>query len=248
MATTEAFSSSDDIQSDSDEDDFEYRPLSSGAIAAAIFGVLSLIMFAAAGESLQSSLMLSPIPLVGLAVGLMSLAKIRSMPGQLSGRKFAFVGVVLSAIGLVGGLSYAGYVHATEVPVGYVRASFRELRPDQVEEGKGLIVPEAIQKLVGQKVFIKGFMRPGTSVTKGGSPVSRHAKHFLLVRDNNECCFGDQSKVKYYDQVYVSMAGTRTVSDSRRLIRVGGTLHSMPENLSMNKGLPVYFLEVDYLQ
>jgi len=232
----------------SDPDDFEYRPLSSGAIAAAIFGVLSLLMFAAGGESLQSSLMLSPIPIVGLIVGLMALAKIRSMPNQLSGSKVAFLGVLLSAIGLVGGLSYAGYVHATEVPDGYVRIPFYELRPDEVEVRNGHIVPEAIQQLEGKQVFIKGYMRPGTSVSKEGSPVRRHARHFLLVRDNNECCFGDQSKVKYYDQVFVSMAGSQTVNDTRRLIRAGGTLRSMPQNLRKNESHPVYLLEVDYLQ
>ncbi|NOY29813.1 MAG: DUF4190 domain-containing protein [Planctomycetes bacterium] len=239
MATTENLS---------DLDDFEYRPLSSSAIAAAIFGVLSLLMFAAGGESLQSSLMLSPIPIVGLVVGLIALAKIRSMPNQLSGSKVAVLGVVLSAIGLVGGLSYAGYVHATEVPDGYVRIPFYELRPDEVEVRNGHIVPEAVQQLEGQKVFIKGYMRPGTSVTQEGSPVRRHARHFLLVRDNNECCFGDQSKVKYYDQVFVTMAGSRTADDSRRLIRAGGTLRSMPQNLRQNESHPVYLLEVDYLQ
>ncbi len=248
MATTEAFSSSDDARSGSDQENFEYRPLSSGAIAAAIFGVLSLIMFAAAGESLQSSLILSPIPLVGLIVGLMALAKIRSMPGQLSGRKIALVGVVLSVVGLVGGLSYAGYIHATEVPNGYERVSFYELRPDEIEVRNGLIVPNLAQGLEGKKVFIKGFIRPGTTMSKEGSPVRRHAKRFLLVRDDNECCFGDQSKVKYYDQVFVTMDGSQTVDDTRRLVRIGGTLRSRPLNLRKDESLPVYLLEVDYFQ
>ena len=166
MATTEAFSDQDALRSDSADDEFEYRPLSSGAIAAAIFGVLSMVMFAAAGQSLQSSLMLSPIPLVGLVVGLMALANIRSMPSQLSGTKVASVGVFLSTIGLLGGLSYAGYIHATEVPDGYIRTSFYELRPDEVEVRSGHIVPEAVQQLEGKKVFIKGFMRPGTTISK----------------------------------------------------------------------------------
>jgi len=232
----------------SDSDDFEYRPLSSGAITAAIFGVLSLLMFAAGGESLQSSLMLSPIPLVGLIVGLRSLGKIRAMPSQLSGSKLATIGVALSAIGLVGGLSYAGYVHATEVPDGYVRTSFHEFRPDEVEVRSGHIVPDAVKQLEGQKVFIKGYIRPGTTLSKQGSPVRRHARHFLLVRDNNQCCFGDQSKVKYYDQVFVTMADSKTVDDSRSLIRAGGTLHSMPMNLRKNDGHPIYLLEADYLK
>jgi len=248
MATSEAFSNPDEVGCDSVADDFEYRPLSSGAIAATIFGVLSLLMFVAGSKSLQSTLMLSPIPIVGLIVGLRALANIRSMPSQLSGSKVASIGVALSAFGLFGGLSYAGYVHATEVPDGYVRTSFPELRPDEVEARSGHIVPKSVQQLEGQKVFLKGYMRPGTSISETGSPVRLHARHFLLVRDNNQCCFGDQSKVKYYDQVFVTMTGSRTVDDSRRLIRVGGTLRSMPQNLSQNESLPVYLLEADYLQ
>ena len=170
------------------------------------------------------------------------------MPDQVSGSKLALVGIVFSATGLFGGLGYAGFVHATEVPDGYLRTSFVELRPDEVEMRKGIVVPEDVRQLDGQRVFIKGFMRPGTTVTREGTPVRRHAGRFLLVRDNNECCFGDQSKVKYYDQVLVTMAGSKTADDSRSLLRVGGTLRSMPENLRQNEGYPVYLLEADYLQ
>jgi hypothetical protein len=179
---------------------------------------------------------------------LMALSKIRSMPGQLSGATVASVGVVLSTVGLVGGLSYAGYIYATEVPAGYERVAFHELRPDEVEDRNGLIVANKAQGLEGKNVFIKGFIRPGTTMSREGSPVRRHANRFLLVRDNNECCFGDQSKVKYYDQVYVTMSGSQTVDDTRRLVRVGGTLRCRPLNLLLDKSLPVYLLEVDYLQ
>ena len=248
MSTTNVFSDSGDLPEDILEDDFEYRPLSSGAIAAAIFGVLSLLVFVAAGESLQSSLMLSPIPLVGLAVGLITLSKIRNMPGQLSGGRIALIGVILSTVGLVGGLSYAGYIHATEVPDGYLRTSFQEFRADEVEVRSGHIVPPEVQELEGERVFIKGFIRPGTTMSQGGSPVRQYAHQFLLVRDNNECCFGDQSKLKYYDQVFVTLSGSKTIDDTRRLVRIGGVLRSRPRNLSRDESLPVFFLEADHFQ
>ena len=248
MSTTEATSQLDSSLSDSLDSDFEYRPLSSGAIAASIFGVLGLLTFAAGNVSLQSTLMLCPIPLLGLVIGIKALSSIRSMPDQISGHKLALAGVVLSAIGLFGGLAFAGYVHATEVPEGYTRTSFVEFRPDEIEIRNNTIIPDDIQKLNGKKVFIKGYIRPGTTVTKEGSPMSHHVGRFLLVRDNNQCCFGDQSKVKYYDQVLVTLTGTRTTDDSRRLIRVGGILRSSADHLKRRDGLPVYTLEADYLK
>ncbi len=248
MATTEALSDLDEVRSAPDAGDFEYRPLSSGAIVSAVFGVLSLFMFVAGSDSLQSCLMWSPVALVGLTVGLKTLAKMRSMPRQFSGSKAAIAGVLLSTFGLVGGLSYAGYVHATEVPEGYQRTSFHALRPDKIEERSGTFVPKEVQQLEGKKVFLKGYIRPGTTVTKAGTPVRQHAGRFLLVRDSNECCFGDQSKVKYYDQVLVTMVGSKMANDSRRLLRVGGTLHSDPNSLRQGLNRPVYTLEADYLQ
>ncbi len=247
MATTEAFSDSQDGLDRPGLDDFEYRPLSTGAIASAVLGVLSLLMFVAGRDSLQACLMLSPIPLVGLTVGLKALAAIRSMPDQLSGRKAAQVGVALAIVSLIGGIGFAGYVHATEVPAGYVRTSFQAFRPDEVDERRGAAIPVDIQNLDGKKVFIKGFVRPGTTITKDGTPVRRRAGRFLLVRDNNECCFGDQNKVKYYDQALVSLVDNKTMDDSRRLFRVGGTLRILPER-SRAPGRPVYLLEADYLQ
>ena len=62
-------------------------------------------------------------------------------------------------------------------------------------------MPPDIQELEGQQIFIKGFMRPGTHVSSTGTPVRRNVSRFLLVRDSNECCFGDISTVKHYDKV-----------------------------------------------
>jgi hypothetical protein len=145
-------------------------------------------------------------------------------------------------VGLVGGLGYASYVYATEVPLGYVRTSFDELRPDEVEQRGDLLVPRDLQKLAGQKVFIKGFMRPGSS------PVRTNVRQFLLVRDNNQCCFGDISSLKYFDQVLVSTVGSLSTDYSTGIYRVGGTLHLHPENIVRGVGYPVYTLEADHLE
>jgi len=241
MARTEVTSGSDL------GDEFEYRALSMGAMAAAGLGLLSLLVFAAASVSLSSSLMLAPIPLVGLAAGVAALKKIRSMPDQLSGRGAALAGIVLSTIGLFGGLGYAGLVHATEVPHGYFRTSFYEFRPDEVQTRGGKAVPPDIQRLAQTNVFIKGYMRPGTHVSKSNNPVRHNVNRFLLVRDNNQCCFGDLSDVKYYDQILVLMTGNLVTDYSSRMFRIGGKLRVLPEN-AQQAGQPVYILEADYVQ
>jgi hypothetical protein len=238
MATTEAFSKSSDLG----EEQFQYRPLSVGAIASVVFGLLSSLTFITGGDSLAACLLMCPIPAVGIAVGLRAWARIRSMPDQMSGGKLAVVGVLLSMIGLVGGLGYSGYVYATEVPLGYSRISFGELRPDEVEQRGNLPVPRNVQQLDGQKVFIKGFMRADST------PVRHNVRNFLLVRDNNQCCFGDLSSVKYFDQVLVSTVGTLSTDYSTGIFRVGGTLRIHPENVRRGVGHPVYVLEADHLK
>lgn len=237
MATTEAYTTSDDLSTE----EFQYRALSMGAIASVVFGLLSALTFIAGSDSLAGSLLMCPIPAVGIVVGLRAWARIRSLPDQLSGSKLAITGVLMSVIGLVGGLGYSGYVYATEVPEGYARTSFAEFRPDEVEQRGNLLVPRDVQKLDGQKVFIKGFMRPDPKFRN-------NVRKFLLVRDNYQCCFGDLSAVKYFDQVLVSTVGSLSTDYSSGLYRVGGTLHIHPENIPRGVGYPVYTLEADHLE
>ncbi len=238
MATLEAVSP----PSDSSDEEFLYRPLSTGAITALVFGVLSSLTFVAGRDSLQACLMMCPIPVLGIFIGLRALAKIRSNPDQYSGGKLALVGVMTSAIGLVGGLSYSGFVYATEVPTGYARTSFTEFRPDEVELRGKIAVPRDIQALDGKQVFIKGYMRGDST------PVRHNVRNFLLVRDNNQCCFGDLSSVKYFDQVMVNTIGSLNTDYSTGLFRVGGTLHVNPNNAIRGVGYPVYTLEADYIK
>ncbi len=221
---------------------FEYRAFSVSAVASAIFGALSLITIIAGRDSLESVLMLCPIPLIGLVLGMRSLSAIRAMPDQISGKKFAVAGIVLSLVGLVGGLSFAGFVHATEVPEGAIRTSFYEFRPDEKDERAGIPIPKEVQALNGKRVFIKGYFR------QDSSPVTRNVRRFLLVRDNNQCCFGDLSNVKYYDQVLVSFVDKLTTDYKSGMFRIAGTLHVQPQHLSSGSQMPVYFIEADYVR
>jgi hypothetical protein len=240
MSTVEALSSAELEE----RGDFDYRPLSIGAVAAAVFGVLSLLVFVAGRDSLESALLLCPIPLVGILIGWRSLVRMRANPGQFTGGRAAAVGVGLSSACLVGGLAYAWYVHATEVPPGYLRTSFAELRPDEIELRSDQAVPADVTALDGQNVFIKGYIRPDS--IPGG--YSRNITQFLLVRDNNQCCFGDLSAVKYYDQIAVKLAQGRTVDYRAGLFRMGGKLLVHADNATNGAGLPVFILHADHAE
>jgi hypothetical protein len=237
MAPTEALSTA---SQDHDMDDFQYRPLSSGAVASLALGLLSSLVFLAGRDSFQACLMMCPIPIVGLAIGLRALRRIRSEPENHSGKGLAVAGILLSIFCLVGGIGYSGYVYATEVPENYLRTSFTEFRPDEVEIRGNVRVPTDISALDGKAVFIKGYMRPDSV------PQRRHVLSFLLVRDNNQCCFGDMSKIKYYDQVLVKVDDSLNIDFSNRLFRMGGILHVLPENALKGPGHPVYILDADY--
>lgn len=241
MSTTEALSNFSSADA-GEAEQFEYRAFSTSAIASIIFGAMSQLTILAGQDSLEYALLLCPIPILGLVLGFYALTKIREMPDQLAGKKAAIAGIVLSLFGLVVGLTVASYVHATEVPDGATRTSFQEFRPDEHDERAGIPIPKEVQALDGKRVFIKGYFR------QDSSPVSRNVKKFLLVRDNNQCCFGDLSSVKYYDQVMVDLADKLTTDYSTKLFRVAGTLRIAPQYLMAGSQRPVYYLEADYVQ
>ena len=66
---------------------------------------------------------------------------------------------------------------------------------------------------------------------------------FLLVRDNNQCCFGDLSKVNYFDQMAVQITSNHRVEDTLKILRMGGILEINEENLALGPGYPVFSLE-----
>jgi hypothetical protein len=222
------------------EDTMQYRALDTGAILGLIIGILSVATVIAAANSVEAALMVAPIPVLGMVVCLRSMARIRRAPDLYTGHSLALAGLALSLVFLITGVGYGSYVYFTEVPDGYQRVSFNTLKPDEVQETNGKIVPE-VESLNGKKVFIKGYIRPDSVTTNVG------IKEFLLVRDNNQCCFGSIDTVKYYDQIKVNMLGSRTVKFKEgSLISIGGTLEVEPSNLQFGPMRPVFTLKADY--
>jgi hypothetical protein len=114
------------------------------------------------------------------------------------------------------------------------------MKPDEIEERGGEVVSKDIMALNGQKVFIKGYIRPDSITVPNG------IDRFLLVRDNNQCCFGDLSKIKYYDQIDVKLTGSERVDYNQGVFRIGGILHVEPRNALSGSQIPVFSLLADY--
>ena len=68
------------------------------------------------------------------------------------------------------------------------------------------------------------------------------------MRDNNQCCFGDLSNIKYFDQMDVRMMGSHTVDYSHGVFRMGGILRVEPQNAIRGPQFPVFSLQADYAQ
>jgi hypothetical protein len=223
-----------------DDDGLQYRALHTGALIGLVLGIASVFVLITAANSFGGCLLVVPIPLVGIVLSLRALATIRKSPDQYTGKPLAVLGLVLSLVFLIGGVSYGGYMYRTEVPDGYTRISFNEMKPDELQERSGIRVPPEIAALEGQKIFIKGYIRPDSVTMPHG------IGQFLLVRDNNTCCFGDLAKIKYHDQILVDMVGGHSIDYSQGVIRLGGVLHIEPQYAYTGAPRTVFSLKADY--
>jgi hypothetical protein len=223
-----------------EDDTLQYRALHTGALIGLVLGLLSVFVLITATNSFVGCLMVAPIPIVGIVVSLRALGTIRRHPEQYAGGILAQLGLLFSVVFLMTGVAYGAYVYVTELPDGYERISFGTMKPDELQERSGIAIPPELAALNGKKIFIKGYIRPGSSTTR------TNINRFLLVRDNNQCCFGDITKLKYYDQMEVQITNSNTVSDNLSVLRMGGILEVHPENLEKGPLQPVYSLRADY--
>jgi hypothetical protein len=219
----------------------QYRAVHIGAVLGIALAVLLLAFtLVAATSSPEACIGVSFLNLAPFVCCIWALSRIRREPERYSGQAMAKIGLALSLVLLIGGVSYGTYWYSTEVPNGYSRISFSTMKPDEMQERNGQVVPPDVSSLEGKNVFIKGFIRPD-SVT-----VPRGIDQFLLVRDNNQCCFGDMSKIKYYDQVLVKMTGDHRLDFSRGVFCIGGVLHIEPQYAAPGAPKTVFTLTADY--
>ncbi len=213
------------------EGEFLYRPIPSLVPISMAFVVISLV------ASIWDVLLI--VPLVGATLAVMAWRQIRQSQGTLSGSGLACASLSLQAIMFAAFAAMHAYSYATEVPAGYERINFTgdiSKKGFSIQNGQPGIHPD-VQKLVGQKVMIKGYMYP-TKQAKG-------IKSFVLCRDNGDCCFGGQPKTT--DMILVKMNGDKTAEfhDNKVMVSVSGVF--LAEPTVDETGLqPVYQLECEF--
>lgn len=185
---------------------YQYRALNSAAVAAAVLGVLSSLCFL--------SWFLAIIPFFGLLIGVYAIKQVRTRSSEFTGLGLARAGVFLSAVLWAGGWSALAYDYATEVPEGFERVSYAALQPED-PNARLVALPTSATALDNKKIFIKGFMYPGTR-THG-------IQEFLLCRDKGDCCFGGNPKIT--DRLLIHLPAGQSIDQTSRQIEVWGEFH-----------------------
>ncbi|MDA7978848.1 MAG: DUF4190 domain-containing protein, partial [Pirellulales bacterium] len=156
----------------------DYRAMSPQAVASFATGLLSALLFA-------DFFLFVALPVAGIIVGGFALKRIRAEPQFYTGSSLAVVGILLSGIFLLSGGGLHAYVYATEVPEGYTRISYDQLRDPNLPLRGFQLPPESARQLDGADIFIKGYMYPPPGKLPG-----QKVEEFVLCRDNGDCCFG----------------------------------------------------------
>ncbi|MCA9115800.1 MAG: hypothetical protein KDA79_12010 [Planctomycetaceae bacterium] len=207
-------------------EEFNYRPVPIMAPVTLFLGVSSSIaLFGLTGIF---------VALAGCVCGVICLRQIQKAKGDLGGWWLGVTGLTLSAILLLGGSTLQAYSYATEVPEGYERVNFS----DQIakkgfvfQDGKTGIHPD-VQALEGKQIFLKGYMYP-TRESEG-------LTSFLLVKDNQQCCFGGQPQVT--DMIMVQLPTSQAADYTQSLVSVAGTFRISPSEGPANL-TPIYLLD-----
>lgn len=203
---------------------FDYRPVPVLAPTAAVLAGCSLAawwLMPAVG-----------IALIGTVVGFVAYRKIATSDGELGGLGMATASLALSGVLFVGSTAKHAYVWATEVPEGYRKVNFAHdisVHGIGMERGRIALAPQ-VQELVDQPIFVKGYM----------FPVERKfgLESFVLVKDNQLCCFGKQ--VEPTDMILVVLPEGRTMDYTTGMVSVGGELKIEPTSVDDQQNQVVY--------
>ncbi len=100
------------------------------------------------------------------------------------------------------------------------------------------MLPDPIASMDGQRIRIRGFILPTAQ--------KRGIKTFVLVRDNQECCFGPGAAL--YDCILVQMQPGKTAEFSIRPVAVDG-IFSINEVVGPDgKHLAIYRLDAESVE
>jgi hypothetical protein len=112
--------------------------------------------------------------------------------------------------------------------------TFDDLRFEMTvgDKFKRSMLTESIEALNGQKIRIRGYILP--------TPQQRGIRQFVLVRDNQECCFGPGAAL--YDCILVEMKPGNTAEFTIRPIAVEG-IFNIREFVMDGKHLAIYQMD-----
>jgi len=94
------------------------------------------------------------------------------------------------------------------------------------------MLTESINALAGKQMRIRGFILP--------PPQQRGIKQFVLVRDNQECCFGKGAAL--FDCILVDMTEGRTAEYTIRPVAVSG-IFDIQEVVVDGRHLAIYHID-----
>ncbi len=205
--------------------DFDYTPVSPWGPAAAVMAVFGLTAFL----GLFGIVVAAAASVVSLA----AIVRIRGAQGTVRGMLAAVLGLLISMSSVAGGIASQIYHYNHEVPEGYLRVNFPNdisSRQFRYYAGNQRRLHPEVAKLIGKKIFIKGFMWL--------SQREHDLTSFVLLKDNGECCFG--GKPKPWDMIRVDMKDGLTVDGHTGLVAVAGVLSA---NVAAGEDEAVYSIE-----
>ncbi len=218
------------ISQTASETDGSYQSISKTALTCFVFAIFSL------GALLTPEFII--LPVIGLALFVFAWLNFRRFPQELIGRPFMVIGGVVNVVLLVGGTAWHTYCYNTEVPPNYERILYSFLKP---EKNSKVPFSKRAEELDGQRVFIKGYVRPSDRKT--------NLKDFILVGDFGQCCFGGSPKIN--EVIAVTFATDDRIDYSLRRRHIGGIFHlNKDTKRTSEKDVPrvLYTIEADYLK
>lgn len=112
---------------------------------------------------------------------------------------------------------------STEAQLAKGEINFDDLKFDIEKDGvfDESMWTKRLKLINGKKVKLRGYILPSSTYQSKGF------KQFVLVRDNQECCFGPGAAI--YDCVFVTMVGENTADFATRPVTVEGKFVLDPE-------------------
>jgi len=212
------------------KNEFQYRTISKATVACIGLAVLGTAAF------IGQAFVLLPVLSVGF--GIVALMEIKKYPEELAGKVPTQIALLVSSLLVIGSVSMHTYVYLTEVPDGYTRMAFSDLRPNPRTSKP---FSEKSETLDGQKVFLKGYTRP--------SDRKYNLKDFILVGDWGDCCFGGNPKIT--EVVAINIKTDDRVDYSLATRKIGGVFKLNRSTKRVDeKDIPqvFYTIEADYIR